>query len=213
MYKKYIKRIIDLVVSIPLFIIILPIMLIIALLIKLDDAGPVFFVQPRVGRNRKVFNIIKFRTMVLNAEKNGDGLFVFSEKDNRITKVGNFLRATSLDELPQIINVIKGDMSIIGPRPPVCYHPFKIDDYPDAFVKRFEVLPGITGLAQTKLRNSAPWKDRMVIDVDYVNSLNFIMDICILFQTVISVIKRENVVISEEHKKELEKSVNNNGME
>lgn len=125
----FIKRVVDLLGSIIGGIIISPILLIIALLIKLTSKGPVFFKQQRLGKDGKIFNILKFRTMVVDAEKIGDGLFVRTEQDQRITKIGKFLRGTSLDELPQLWNVIVGDMSLVGPRPPVPFHPYRYDEY------------------------------------------------------------------------------------
>src|SRR5690554_49717 len=127
----FLKRLIDLVGSGIGLIIISPFLIIIALLIKTTSTGPVFFTQERLGKNGRVFKIIKFRTMVVNAEKLGDGLRVKDNSDSRITKIGRFLRSTSLDELPQLINVIKGEMSLVGPRPPVPYHPYKYEDYSD----------------------------------------------------------------------------------
>lgn len=127
-----IKRLIDFFGSFIGVIIISPILIIIALLIKFTSKGPVFFKQERLGKDGKTFKILKFRTMVVNAEKIGDGLTVKSENDNRITKIGKFLRATSLDELPQLFNVILGQMSLVGPRPPVTYYPYDgYKNYPD----------------------------------------------------------------------------------
>ena len=125
MYKKYIKRILDFILSLLATIVLSPLFLVIAIIIKIDSRGPTFFSQERLGKDGKVFKIIKFRTMIPNAEKIGDGLKVKTESDNRITRIGKILRKTSLDELPQLINVIKGEMSIDGPRPPVTYHPHK----------------------------------------------------------------------------------------
>lgn len=213
MYKKYIKRFFDIFFAILLSVLLSPIMLIIAVLIKLNSKGPVLFLQERVGKNKEIFNICKFRTMVTNAEKSGDGLFVFSENDNRITKVGKFLRKTSLDELPQLLNVLKGEMSFIGPRPPVCYHPYKIDEYPSEFDPRFTVLPGITGLAQIRLRNSAVWDERMRVDNEYVASVSLSKDISILIKTIITIFKSENVVISSDHRKQLERRKEKSDME
>jgi len=151
------KRIIDIIGSLVGLVILSPVFLVIALFIKMDSPGPVFFVQDRLGLRGRTFRIIKFRTMVVNAENIGDGLRVKSERDPRITKVGRILRATSLDELPQLINVLKGDMSLVGPRPPATYHPYDgYAKYPEWAKKRFEMRPGITGLAQVRLRNSAP---------------------------------------------------------
>lgn len=193
MYAKYFKRVLDFLLSLIAIIILSPVLLIIAIVIKIDSKGPVFFLQERLGKDGKVFKIIKFRTMVVNAEKIGDGLKVKSENDDRITKVGKVLRKTSLDELPQFINVLKGDMSIVGPRPPVTYHPHKYEEYSDEQRKRFEVRPGITGLAQVRVRNSASWDDRIKIDVEYTEKISFIIDIKIFFETFLNIIKRKNI--------------------
>ena len=193
MYAKYFKRVLDFLLSLIAIIILSPVLLIIAIAIKIDSKGPVFFLQERLGKDGKVFKIIKFRTMVVNAEKIGDGLKVKSENDDRITKVGKVLRKTSLDELPQFINVLKGDMSIIGPRPPVTYHPHKYEEYSDEQKKRFSVRPGITGLAQVRVRNSASWDDRIKIDVEYTEKFSFIIDIKIFFETFLNIIKRKNI--------------------
>ena len=200
MYAKYIKRVLDLILSLLALIILMPVMIIIAILIKIDSKGPVFFLQERLGKDGKVFKIIKFRTMVVNAENIGDGLKVKSENDNRITKVGKILRKTSLDELPQFVNVLKGDMSIIGPRPPVTYHPHKYEEYTEEQKNRFNLRPGITGLAQVKVRNSVSWDERIKIDLLYVEKVTFFSDIKIVILTFISVFNKKGIYIEKERK-------------
>ncbi|PID23867.1 GNAT family N-acetyltransferase [Sporosarcina sp. P7] len=202
----FIKRIIDFLGSVIGVIIISPILLIIAFSIKLTSKGPVFFTQERLGKNGKVFKIIKFRTMVVNAEKLGDGLTVKSNTDNRITKVGKILRATSLDELPQLFNIIVGQMSLVGPRPPVTYFPYDgFGNYPDWAKRRFTVRPGVTGLAQVTVRNSVSWDDRIVVDNKYIDAFNVWFDIKILFKTIITLLKTENIYMKTDntHKKNL----------
>lgn len=167
-------------------------MIIIILLIKSTSEGPVFFKQDRLGKNGKVFKIIKFRTMIDNAEQIGTGVITF-ENDPRITKVGSFLRKTSLDELPQLINVLKGDMSIVGPRPPVPYHPKKYEEYSEYEKKRFNVKPGITGYAQVNGRNNLTWEQRINMDVYYVDNRSFLLDLKIIFLTMLKVLKREDI--------------------
>lgn len=193
MYRRFIKRLLDFILSLLALIVLSPVFLVISISIKVNSKGPVFFLQERLGKNGKVFKIIKFRTMIVNAEHIGDGLKIKSENDNRITKVGKILRKTSLDELPQLINVIKGDMSIVGPRPPVTYYPHKFDEYSEKQKKRFEVRPGITGLAQIRVRNSASWDERIEIDVEYVKKVTFTQDVIIILKTIMQVLKRENV--------------------
>ena len=190
----FIKRIIDILGSLIGMIILLPLFVIIAILIKLTSEGPVFFRQERLGKDGKVFKILKFRTMVVNAEKIGDGLKVKSENDSRITKIGRFLRATSLDELPQLWNVFIGQMSLVGPRPPATYFPYDgYENYPDWTKKRFLMRPGMTGLAQVTVRNSVSWDEKIIIDNKYIDSFNIWLDIKILFFTIFKVIKTENI--------------------
>ncbi len=190
----FIKRLIDFLGSLIGLIVISPILAIIALCIKVTSKGPVFFRQDRLGKNGRVFKILKFRTMVVNAEKIGDGLSIKSENDDRITKVGKFLRATSLDELPQLLNVILGQMSLVGPRPPVTYHPYDgYENYPSWAKKRFTMCPGVTGLTQVTVRNSVSWDERIKVDNQYVNSFTIWVDVKILFRTVYKLFKSENI--------------------
>lgn len=195
-----VKRIIDFFGSFIGIIILSPFLLIIMIVIKSTSKGPIFFTQERLGKNGETFKIIKFRTMVLNAEKIGDGLFVKTEHDNRITKIGKLLRATSLDELPQLLNVIMGDMSLVGPRPPVPHHPHEYADYSTFQRKRFEMRPGITGLAQVTVRNSVPWDERIVVDVEYIENFNIWLDIKILFNTIKKIFVKESIYLQNEEK-------------
>ena len=189
-----IKRIADFIGSLAGLTILSPFLLIISFIIKLTSKGTVFFLQDRLGRGGKPFKIIKFRTMVMNAEKQGDGLFVYGTTDNRITGIGRILRKTSLDEIPQLINVIKGDMSVVGPRPPVTYFPYEgYEGYPDWAKKRFEMRPGITGLAQVRTRTTAPWDERIKIDNEYVDKFSVLFDLKIIFQTFAAVLFSKNI--------------------
>ena len=190
----FIKRLIDLLGGLTGSIVISPLLLIITLLIKLTSKGPVFFKQERLGKEGKVFKIWKFRTMVINAETIGDGLSVKNNNDVRITKIGKFLRATSLDELPQLFNVVLGQMSLVGPRPPVTYFPYKgYSNYPSQAKKRFLMRPGITGLTQVTVRNSVSWDERIVIDNQYIDSFNIWLDIQLLFRTIGRIFQTQDI--------------------
>ena len=186
MYKHFLKRFVDIVMSLLILLLVWPIFLIIALLIKIDSKGPVIFKQQRIGKGGKVFNIYKFRSMCVGAEKTGSG--VYSDKnDARVTRVGKFLRATSLDELIQVINILKGDMSFIGPRPPLTYHPWPIEEYTEEQKKMFNVRPGVTGWAQVHGRKDVEWNKRIELNVWYVEHLSMWTDIKIVFMTVFKV--------------------------
>lgn len=197
------KRLIDICGSLFGLVILSPLFIIIAISIKLTSEGPVIFKQERLGKDGKVFKIYKFRTMVVNAENIGDGLTVKSESDSRITKVGRILRKTSLDELPQLFNVLVGHMSLVGPRPPVTYHPYDgYNSYPNWAKKRFNMRPGITGLAQVKVRNSTTWDERIKVDNEYIDKFNIWFDIKILFLTIKSVFKSQNIYSNESNREE-----------
>jgi undecaprenyl phosphate N,N'-diacetylbacillosamine 1-phosphate transferase len=182
-----IKQITDKIIALLLLLIICLPFLLIAIVIKLDSKGPVIFKQQRLGRNGQIFTIYKFRTMCDNAVSMGEGIFI-SKNDNRITKVGKILRKTSLDEIPQLINVLKGEMSFVGPRPPLEYHPYRYEDYSDIQKLRFAILPGITGYAQAYGRNSIKWSERIKMDVYYYNNFSLLFDIKICVTTVFAVI-------------------------
>ena len=193
-FQILIKRTFDIIISLLALIFLLPLFLVIAILIKLTSKGPVFFLQDRIGLHGKVFKIIKFRTMIVNAEYIGEGIRVSSEKDSRITTIGRLLRATSLDELPQLVNVLMGTMSLCGPRPPVTYVPYEgYDNYPNELKKRFEMRPGRTGLAQATVRNSATWAERIVIDIEYVQKFSLWLDIKIFVLTIKKVFKSDAI--------------------
>ena len=186
MYKNCFKRIFDFVIALfGLMIAAVP-MLFIALLIKLDSKGPVLFKQVRIGRNGKEYNILKFRSMCVGAEKQGSG--VYSGKgDARVTPIGKIIRATSIDELPQFINILKGEMSFVGPRPPLTYHPWDYSEYSDFQLRMFEVRPGITGWAQINGRKSVEWNQRIKFNVWYVDNVSFKLDFKIFFLTIFKV--------------------------
>lgn len=193
-FNMVLKRVLDLVLTIIGTIIISPILLVIAIAIKLSSEGPILFKQERLGYHGKVFKIYKFRTMIVNAENIGSGVVINDKDDPRVTKIGRFLRATSLDELPQVFNVIAGDMALVGPRPPVTYHPYNgYDNYPEWAKKRFEMRPGMTGLVQITVRSDASWDDRMRIDCEYVEKFSVLFDIKIILGTIKTVLKGEAI--------------------
>ena len=182
-----VKRFFDIIVSFLGLVLLSPLMLAVSLLIKIDSRGPVIFRQKRIGRNGKVFEIYKFRSMCVGAEKTGSG--VYSGKgDARVTKIGKILRATSIDELPQLLNILKGEMSFVGPRPPLTYHPWKYEEYTDFQKRMFEVRPGITGWAQVHGRKDVEWHKRIELNVWYVDHMSLLLDIKIMFMTAFKVI-------------------------
>ena len=162
-YRNYGKRIIGIFFSCIMLLILWPVFLIIAILVKLDDQGPAIFVQERLTLNGRVFKMYKFRTMCVNAEKKGTGVYSF-ENDPRITRVGKILRKLSLDELLQLVNIFKGDMSFVGPRPILTYHPCKYEDYTEKEKEIFTIRPGITGWAQINGRNTVDWVQRFELN-------------------------------------------------
>ena len=180
-YKPF-KRFLDIVFALTILIILSPVLLLIALLIKLESRGPVFFNQQRLGFKGQPFNMFKFRSMVQGAAQMGSGQYSF-KGDPRVTRIGRFIRMTSLDELPQFINVLIGDMSVIGPRPTLTFHPYPIDQYPPHALRRFDVRPGITGWAQVNGRKELPWDKRFEYDLEYVDNLSFGLDLKIVFKT------------------------------
>ena len=185
MYKHFFKRVIDVAVSLVGVVALSPLMLILAALVKIDSPGPVLFKQKRLGLGGKVFNMYKFRSMCVGAESGG----VYSDnKDSRVTRVGKVLRALSLDELPQLVNILKGDMSLIGPRPPLTYHPWPYEKYTEEQKRMFEVRPGISGWAQINGRKDVEWHKRIELNVWYVDHVSFFLDVKILFMTFLKVI-------------------------
>ncbi len=186
MYEKYIKRILDFILALIGFIMLLPIFLIVTLFLAIANGGSPFFFQIRPGKNEKLFKIIKFKTM--NDKKDEQGNLLSDAE--RLTKVGAFVRKTSLDEIPQLINVIKGDMSLIGPRPLL---PQYLPLYNNEQKKRHNVRPGITGWAQINGRNAISWQQKFEYDVWYVKNVTFMLDVKILFLTVKKVFVSEGI--------------------
>ena len=186
MYKNGIKRALDCILALLVLIVGGIPMLIVALLIRIESPGPALFPQKRIGKDGKVFEILKFRSMCVGAEHTGSG--VYSGKgDARVTKVGRIIRATSIDELPQCINILRGDMALIGPRPPLTYHPWPYEEYTEEQKRMFEVRPGITGWAQVNGRKDVEWNKRIQLNVWYVDHVSFLLDIKIFFMTIFKV--------------------------
>ena len=188
---KYFKRIMDFVASLTVLIILSPLIALSAVLVKISDGGSVLFKQRRPGKDGKIFTVYKFRTMSEKTEdENGREL----SDVERMTKIGSFLRKTSLDELPQLFNVLKGDMSFIGPRPLLCEY---LELYTPYQMRRHEVLPGISGLAQVNGRNAITWEEKFDYDVYYVDHMSFWLDLRILFKTIKNTLKRADINCSD----------------
>ncbi|MBE7648462.1 sugar transferase [Tenacibaculum finnmarkense] len=186
MYKNIFKRIIDFIIALVGLICLSPIFIIVLLLLSIYNNGKPFFFQKRPGKNQEIFKVIKFKTM--NDKKDSDGNLLADAE--RLTKFGNFVRKTSLDEIPQLLNVLKGDMSLIGPRPLLIeYLPL----YSNEQQRRHDVKPGITGLAQINGRNAISWKKKFEYDVQYVDNISFISDVKIFFKTFLKVFKSEGI--------------------
>lgn len=192
MYKKFIKRPFDMIIAVGALIFFSPILLIVSLLVLKYHGRPVLFSQKRPGKDEQIFSMYKFRTMNSETDKNGNLL----PDDERLTKFGRALRATSLDELPELINIVKGDMSLVGPRPLLIeYLPY----YKKEEKLRHSVRPGLTGLAQINGRNLSSWNDRLENDVKYVKKITFLNDIKIIISTIKKVIFKEDIVVGKDH--------------
>ena len=183
MYAKYFKRVLDFLLSLIAIIILSPVLLVIAILVRIKLGSPVLFKQKRPGKNEKIFTLYKFRTMTDKKDENGNLL----PDEDRLTKFGKVLRSTSLDELPELFNILKGDMSIVGPRPLlVRYLPY----YTKEERHRHDIRPGLTGLAQIHGRNATNWTERFGYDVKYVKNITFLGDVKIIIKTIMKVIKK-----------------------
>ncbi len=185
-YEKYVKRMLDFVLSLTAIVILSPIILITALLVRIKLGSPVIFCQKRPGKDEKIFSMYKFRSMTDEKDKNGNLL----PDEIRLTAFGKKLRATSLDELPEMFNILKGDMSIVGPRPLLVAY---LERYNESQKHRHDVRPGLTGLAQVNGRNAISWEDKFAYDVEYVNHVTFWNDLKIIFLTIRSVVKRDGI--------------------
>ena len=167
LYKNHIKRILDILIGSAVLLLLWPVLLITAIAIKLDSPGPVIFCQERLGLNGKTFRMYKFRSMKVNSEHTGSGVYS-NKNDSRVTRVGRIIRATSIDELPQAVNMMMGDMSLIGPRPPLTYHPWPLEEYTAEQKRMFEVRPGITGWAQIHGRKDVEWNKRIKLNISFI---------------------------------------------
>lgn len=200
LFNDFLKRLFDIVSSLVAIILLTPLWIIVSVLIKCDSKGPVFFRQGRRTKGGRVFEMLKFRSMVVDAEKQGAGLFNYKD-DPRVTKMGRFLRDSSIDELPQLFNILKGDMSVVGPRPCVTYELGDFDTLNKRYKKRFEMKAGLTGYAQVKGRNDISWDDKVGFDNEYIDlysKYGVLIDIKILFESVLKVFKKENIYENKE---------------
>ena len=189
MYKHFFKRLIDFLIVLNVLLIIWPILLIIIIWLHFANKGAgVFFTQERPGKGGKIFKVIKFKTMT--DERDADGNLL--PDADRLTNVGRFVRSTSIDELPQLINVLKGDMALIGPRPALTYHPWSFDQYTEEQKHMFDVRPGVTGWAQVNGRKEVPWPQRIQLNCEYVRKVSFAFDMKIFFMTIFKVLSNAN---------------------
>ncbi|RAZ80725.1 sugar transferase [Planococcus halotolerans] len=197
MYKNYIKRISDFFISLIFMPFLLLVILCVGIIIKLEDKGPIFYNAERLGKNGATYRMFKFRTMKVNAPdlRNEDGSTFSAENDSRLLKSGSFFRKTSIDELPQIINVFLGSMSIVGPRPDLPEH---INQYTEEEKEKLSVLPGVTGYNQAYFRNSIDWSERKKNDVFYSRNVSILFDVKIILKTIQTVIFRKNVFTTKE---------------
>lgn len=199
MYRRFGKRLCDILLAGVVLLVLAPLFALIALLIKLTTVGPVFYVQERIGRDGKPFPFIKFRTMVVEAETQGAGILCLKD-DPRVTRIGRILRRVSLDELPQLLNVLRGEMSVVGPRPGLAY---QVNKYTPQQRLRLSVSPGLTGWAQVNGRNSITWEKRIERDLEYVQRMSFAMDLLIILRTVPVMLMASNQIAERDYFKEL----------
>lgn len=192
MYKLIVKPFFDFFVAVFALLFLWPLFLIVGLAIRFESSGPAFFVQSRLGKHGKVFKIIKFRSMIANQQDLNISNKLY-ENDLRITRVGAFIRKTSIDELPQIFNILKGEMSFIGPRPPVVHFPKKYEEYNSFEKQRFSVKPGISGLAQIRCREIHDWDINIPIDVEYVQKCSFMFDLKLFLASFMVFLRTDNI--------------------
>ena len=201
-YEAFFKRFIDIACSLLFILVFWWLFLILALIVRVNLGAPVIFTQERPGKDGKIFKLYKFRSMSNAKDENGD----FLPDKQRITKFGRLLRSTSLDELPELFNILKGDMSIIGPRPLLVKY---LEHYNSNDIRRHEVRPGLTGWAQVNGRNTLTWKDKFSKDIEYVDNITFLMDVKIVFLTIKKIFAREGIEFIEGHQSVMEYFENN----
>lgn len=192
MYKKYFKRLVDILCSLAAIVVFSWLYIIVGVLVRIKLGSPVVFKQARPGKDGKIFNLYKFRTMTDEKDENGNLL----PDDVRLTPFGRMLRKTSLDELPEAFNILKGDMSVVGPRPLLVEY---LDYYTEEEMHRHDVRPGLTGLAQVNGRNAITWEEKFKYDLEYVNNVTFLGDVKIIFKTVLKAVKGSDILVGEQH--------------
>ncbi len=192
MYIRIIKPVVDFIIALVAIVVLIPVFILVAIAIKLNSPGPIFFLQERLGKNGRVFKIFKFRSMRTDivTYKFGE---VLTENNPQITYTGKFIRKTSIDEIPQLINILIGEMSFIGPRPPVTFYPKKYEDYTDFEKQRFSVKPGISGLAAIKQREVNDWSKNIPVDIEYVKSISIWLDIKLFILSLFVFFRTDNI--------------------
>ena len=202
MYSKYLKRILDIIISLLVFPFFILLYIIIGVAIKIEDRGPIFYRAKRIGKDSKIFDMFKFRSMKVNAPNilNKDGSTYNSRNDSRVTKIGRIIRETSLDEIPQILNVLKGDMSLIGPRASGAE---ALESYKEDEKDKMKVKPGITGYTQAYYRNGLSVREKRLKDAWYANNVSFALDVKVFFKTILTVFKRDNIYTNESNNEEI----------
>jgi len=190
-YLSLIKPTFDWILALIVLLLLIPVFMLLSVIIKIDTRGPVFFIQSRLGKDGKEFKIFKFRSMSVTHSKPVNNIQY--EDDPRITRVGRIIRKTSLDELPQLINIVKGEMSFIGPRPPVTHFPKKYSEYSDFEKERFSVKPGISGLAQVRAREEHDWDKNIPVDVEYARTVSFKLDLKLFLKSITFFFRTDNI--------------------
>ena len=200
-YRDFIKRILDFLIALIVTPFVVLVVIVMAPIIFVNDPGPVFYNGKRVGKNGKFFKMFKFRSMYVNSPdiRNEDGSTFNGDEDPRVTKIGRFMRKTSIDEIPQILNVLIGNMSFVGPRPTVSSKHLVMEDLDEIKIKHYQVKPGITGYSQAYFRNAATQDEKYKNDAYYANHVSFLLDVKIIIKTAITVLERKNIYIKQDN--------------